>query len=123
MMACLSAAKADPRCVALTDLLAAARRDARQVPSVPPDLVPRDHDQGYAVSRMVAERLGWEPLGWKIAGTTAAIREKLKIDRPIYGRTYRRFAVSAPARLVHGELLDPLVECEFFVTLGHDLPA
>ena len=118
----LDEAKADPRCAELAEILAAARRDARQVLSLRPDLVPRDHDQGYAVNRMVVERLGWEPLGWKIAATSAAVREKLKIDRPIYGRTYRRFAIAAPARLIHRELLDPLVECEFFVTLGHDLP-
>jgi 2-keto-4-pentenoate hydratase len=121
-MADLGKARVDARCIELADMLAAARRDARQIPSLPPDLVPRSHDQGYAIARMVVERLGWTPLGWKIAGTTAAVREKLKIDRPIYGRTYQRFAVAQPARLMHAELLDPLLECEFFVTLGRDLP-
>jgi 2-keto-4-pentenoate hydratase len=112
-----------PPHVALAGLLAIARRDGRQIQVLDPDLVPISIDDGYAVNRLVARRLGWEPLGWKIAGTTAAMRAKLRLDSPIYGRTYRRFAVQSPARLVWATLLDPLVECEFFVTLAHDLPA
>src|SRR6185312_9130006 len=72
---------------------------------------------------LVAQRLGWETLGWKIAGTTAAVRAKLRLGTPIYGRTFRRFACESPAHLRAGELLDPLVECEFFVTLATGLPA
>jgi 2-keto-4-pentenoate hydratase len=107
----------------LAALLARARRDARQVRDpLPPALVPPDADAAYTVNAEVAALLGWEPLGWKIAGTTAAVRARLGLDRPIYGRTFRRFALSSPARLPHAELLDPLVECEFFVTLARDLP-
>ena len=95
----LKAARIDPRHIELADLLADARRCAHQLPSLRPELVPSSHDAGYAVNRMVIERLGWEPLGWKIAGTTTSVREKLKIDRPIYGRTFKRFAVASPAKL------------------------
>lgn len=109
---------------ALGALLAEARREARQVrESLPPALVPPDAEAGYAVHAEVAALLGWEPLGWKIAGTSADVRARLRIDAPIYGRTFRRFASSSPATLRHAELLDPLVECEFFVTLARDLPA
>lgn len=106
----------------LADLLAAARRDARQLGSLPPDLLPASIADAYATNGLVAARLGWETLGWKIAGTTPAMREKLRVIDPIYGRTYRRFATRSPGRMAHAELLDPLVECEFFVTLGRDLP-
>ena len=102
--------------------LAEARRDARQVAPLPEDLIPANADEGYAVNRLVARRLGWESFGWKIAATTAAMQQKLRSASPIYGRTYRRFACASPARFAAGELLDPLVECEFFVTLGRDLP-
>jgi 2-keto-4-pentenoate hydratase len=107
---------------ALADLLFEARRDARQLDSLAGDLVPETVDQAYAINRAVAERLGWEPLGWKIAGTTANVRGKLGLDGPIYGRSFRRFKCASPARFQHAELLDPLVECEFFVTLARDLP-
>lgn len=106
----------------LAEILAAARRDARQVADLEPALVPATAEDAYAVNGLVAQRLGWTPLGWKIAGTTPAMREKLRVATPIYGRTYRRFAAPSPARFAHAGLLDPLVESEFFVTLARDLP-
>lgn len=106
----------------LADMLAAARRDGRQVAGLDPALVPADIAAGYATNALVAAALGWEVLGWKIAGTTPAMREKLRVDAPIYGRTYRRFVARSGVRIPHAELLDPLVESEFFVTLGADLP-
>ena len=106
----------------LADILAAARREARQLDGLPAELVPATAEEGYVANGLVAQRLGWELLGWKIAGTTPAMREKLRVTEPIYGRTYRRFVAQSPARLAHAELLDPLVECEFFITLARDLP-
>jgi 2-keto-4-pentenoate hydratase len=105
----------------LANLLAQARRNVSQF-SLPDDLVPDTALEAYAVNQIVAERLGWEPLGWKIAGTTDAVRGKLQLDGPIYGRTFRRFACTSPVHFEAAELLDPLIECEFFVTLARDLP-
>jgi 2-keto-4-pentenoate hydratase len=107
---------------ALADLLADARRNGSQLSSLPDEFVPDSAADAYAVNQLVAERLGWEPLGWKIAGTTDAVRGKLRLDGPIYGRTFRRFACTSPVLFKAAELLDPLVECEFFVTLSRDLP-
>ena len=106
----------------LADLLVDARRNARQLHSLAGDLVPDTAAQAYEINAAIAARLGWEPLGWKIAGTTANVRGKLGLDGPIYGRSFRRFKCASPARFRHAELLDPLVECEFFVTLARDLP-
>src|SRR5215470_2656006 len=92
----LLASNTPPSHVALAELLADARRDARQIPSLDAGLVPASIDDGYAVNRLVARRLGWESLGWKIAGTTDAMRAKLRVDAPIYGRTFRRFALQSP---------------------------
>lgn len=111
------------RSEALAQLLAQARRDGVQVENLDRSLVPDTADEAYRVNGRVAALLGWEPLGWKIAATTEAVRRKLGTDGPIYGRTYRRFAAPSPAVLRHGGLLDPLVECEFFFTLGRELPA
>lgn len=108
----------------LIGMLFTARLEARQI-NLPRSLVPPTRDAGIDVHNAVSARLineGWEPLGWKIAGTTAAMQGKFGTAEPIYGRTFRRFACSSPARLPYGELLDPLVECEFFVTLKKDLP-
>jgi 2-keto-4-pentenoate hydratase len=105
----------------LADRLAQARRETRQIEALPNELVPHSIDEAYSVNGLVAERLGWEPLGWKIAGTTAEVRKKLNLDAPIYGRTFRRFACQTPTQFRRDDLLDPLVECEFFVTLAKDL--
>lgn len=107
----------------LAHCLADARAQARQVAPLPSDLMPSTRDEGIAVNALVARRLGWAPLGWKIAATTAAMQAKLRTEVPIYGRTFQRFACTSPARFAAAELLDPLVECEFFVTLARDLPA
>jgi 2-keto-4-pentenoate hydratase len=98
-----------------------ARRSARQIQ---PDRYlsgPANAAEGYRLAANVAEQLHWEPLGWKIAGTTEQVRQKLGIDEPIYGRTWRQFLKQSPARFEHAKLLDPLVECEFFVILGSSL--
>jgi 2-keto-4-pentenoate hydratase len=107
----------------LARLLADARKEGRQITSLASRLVPASADEAYRINAMVADLLGWQPLGWKIAATTEAVRTKLKTGGPIYGRTFQRFKCASPARFEHSELLDPLVECEFFVTLKADLPA
>jgi 2-keto-4-pentenoate hydratase len=112
--------KPDEHAELVTMLAAARSRNGRQI-HLPEVLVPPTAIAGYDAARMVSDALGWEPLGWKIAGTTAAVRERLHIDEPIYGRTYRRFRTASPCRLPLGDLLDPLVECEFFVTLAENL--
>jgi 2-keto-4-pentenoate hydratase len=106
----------------LADLLVAARRDGRQLRDLPADLVPADHAEGYAVNALVARRLGWTQLGWKIAGTNAEMQQRLRTGAPIYGRTFAPFEMRSPARLDHAALLDPLVECELFFRLGRALP-
>ncbi|GGC26170.1 hydratase [Siccirubricoccus deserti] len=108
--------------MSLVTLLAAARRDGRQVGSLPPALVPADADAAYAVALEVAAQLGWAPLGWKIAATTDVMRARLRMEEPIFGRSFARFLRQPPARFRHAELLDPIVEAEFFCRLGADLP-
>lgn len=106
----------------LTDRLLVARRDLVQLQDLPPGDIPASNDEAYRVHREVVAGLGWEPMGWKIAGTTEYIQQALGLDGPIYGRNFRRHRRTSPTRLDAASLLDPLVECEFFVTLGRDLP-
>jgi len=106
----------------LAELLAGARREGRQVRDLPPELVPATNADGAAVNALVAETLDWPLLGWKIAATTPVMQQRLRTNEPIYGRTFARFETASPARFRHGELLDPIVECEFFFRLGRGLP-
>jgi len=106
----------------LADLLVTARREGRQIRNLAPDLVPATRTEACAVNGVVADKLSWPLLGWKIAATTPEMQQRLRTGEPIYGRTFERFAVASPARFRHAELLDPLVECEFFFRLSHPLP-
>ncbi len=105
----------------LADHLAEARRAGRQIDHLPARLLPPDADEAYRVNALVGDRLGWKQLGWKIAATTESVRTKLGTGGPIYGRTFTKFRHASPVRLKHAELLDPLVECEFFITLARNL--
>jgi 2-keto-4-pentenoate hydratase len=107
----------------LADLLIAARRDRQQVRGLDPALVPATHAEAYAVNAQVAKGLGWPLLGWKIAATTPVMQQRLRTTEPIYGRTYKQFECASPACFRRAELLDPLVECEFFFRLGRPLPS
>ena len=88
----------------LADLLAAARRKGRQIPDLPPELVPASNAEGYAVNGLVAQSLGWPRLGWKIAATTPVMQQRLRTAEPIYGITYTRFAIASPARFREKQL-------------------
>lgn len=99
-----------------------ARETYRQIGDLPPEFLPADAAMAYKVDARVEELLNWEPLGWKIAATTPAMRKFLESDSPIRGRTYRRFVHRSPAVLKMSEVNGPMVECEFFMTLSKDLP-
>lgn len=120
-MSPLAVPSLSPEMQSLASQLADARRDGRRIENLPAECVPPSAGIAYDVNREVGRLLGWEPLGWKIAGTTQAVRDRLGIDTPICGRTFRRFVATSPAMLELSKLLDPLVECEFFVTLGSAL--
>ncbi len=107
---------------ALAELLAAARQDNHQIQHLPEQLVPDTTESSYVVNELVAKKLGWEQCGWKIAGTTEFVRKRLNLDSPIYGRTFTRHKHLSPVTMKLDELLDPLLECEFFVTLSKDFP-
>jgi len=106
----------------LAALLAAARRDGRQIATLPPELIPVAADEAYAVQDRVAALLGWTPLGWKVAGTNEVMRARLRMPEPILGRSFAQFLRHSPVRLRHAALLDPIVEAEIFFRLGADLP-
>ncbi len=85
--------------------------------------MPASAAEGYAVNDLVAKGLGWSPLGWKIAGTNPVMQQRLRTGEPIYGRSFAQFETTSPANFRHPDLLDPIVECEFFFRLGPALPA
>lgn len=106
----------------LVRTLAQARRQGRQVQGVEAIYAIDDEEQAFRLMLDVALAVGWERQGWKIAATNRMLQRKLRTQGPVCGATFRRFHQRAPAVLRRDELLDPVIECEFFFTLGKPLP-
>jgi 2-keto-4-pentenoate hydratase len=104
----------------LASLLAAARRDGRQV--APPGVLPADAAEGYAVAEEVATMLGWPRRGWKVAATTPEMQRRLRASEPTRGPVYAHLVEAAPAVLPFAALVDPLIEAEVMLRLAHPLP-
>jgi len=106
----------------LAQLLATLRREGRQQSGLDPRLVPSDEATGYRVAEMVAEELGWEIAGWKIAATNEEMQKALRTDSPIYGRVFAPMVKPSPISVAHATLCSPIPEVEYQARLGVDLP-
>ena len=106
----------------LVTLLTALRREGRQQSGLDPALVPVDANAAYAVAARVAAALEWPVGGWKIAANSREMQQRLRAEEPIFGRVFSPFLLRSGVTLPHGELLHPIVECEYAVRLGEDLP-
>ncbi|MEM7405555.1 MAG: fumarylacetoacetate hydrolase family protein [Pseudomonadota bacterium] len=104
------------------DALTALRRDGRAQSGFDPDLTPPDSESAYTIAGMVAARLGWDVVGWKIAATNDRMRKALRTNAPIYGRVFAPRIVPSPARVEHAQQVNPIPEVEYQVRLGANLP-
>lgn len=103
-------------------ILAQARQLGHQVEAAVETIYAiRDEDEAFELMLDVACAVGWERRGWKIAATNALLQRKLRTRGPVCGATFSRFHQQAPAVLSREELLDPVIECEFFFILGESL--
>lgn len=103
--------------------LATLRREGRQQSGLDEQLVPPDADTAYRVAQMVEEELGWDVVGWKIAGMKSGLQRQLRISSPIYGRVFAPLIITSPAEVEHDRQCSPIPEVEYQARLGADLPA
>ena len=106
----------------LARLLVELRREGRQQSGLDPRLVPPDKATAYRVAQMVAEELGREIAGWKIAAAKEEMQRALRTDSPIYGRVFAPMVKASPIRVAHATLCSPIPEVEYQARLGVDLP-
>jgi len=111
-------------------LILAARRDLAPIESLPDDCRPETQAEAYAVQAAVVAHLTQELggpedgiAGFKIGATSAAAQAFLSLDGPFYGCIPRDKVLASPARVAPGEHNFCLIEPEFAVRLGQDLPA
>ncbi len=106
----------------LATLLATLRREGVQRSGLDSRLVPPDNATGYRVAHMVADELGWETVGWKIAAIKAPMQRALRTDSPIYGRVFAPMVKASPSTVTYASLCSPIPEAEYQARLGDDLP-
>tara|TARA_A100001388_G_scaffold129747_1_gene96109 strand:+ start:15 stop:815 length:801 start_codon:yes stop_codon:yes gene_type:complete len=106
----------------LVKKLAELRQNGYQQSGLEPELIPPDVETAYEIAGLVADELGWEIAGWKIAATDKKMQTALRTDGPIYGRVFSGHVKSAPITVAHASLCNPIPEVEYQVRLGADLP-
>ncbi len=103
-------------------LLLAARHELRPIPALPEDCRPAGLTDAYAIQDTFRAELGGTLAGFKIGATNQAARDLLAVETPFYGCLFRAGIVESPAALPAGRFIFRLIEPEFAVRLGADLP-
>jgi 2-keto-4-pentenoate hydratase len=111
---------------AAAEFLADHRRSGVIMDDLPAGLRPRDLGEAYAVQDALVARLlegGAAAIGYKVACTNAIAQEALQIDRPLFGRLLAPTTHDSPARLEAARFTTRVIEAEFGVRMGADVPA
>jgi 2-keto-4-pentenoate hydratase len=106
--------------------IAALFRERRQTDILPPELMPADLDEAYAV-RNAFEQIEvacgrGEVVGYKIGLTTPIMQKLCGVDEPCYGAIFASEAHHGRAALATGNYCRLGIETEIAVRLGEDLP-
>ncbi|MCB0211419.1 MAG: fumarylacetoacetate hydrolase family protein [Anaerolineae bacterium] len=90
------------------------------------DTRPDNFIEAYAVQDAFVEQLlahyGGRTVGYKIACTNEAAQRDLHVDGPFSGRLLSNFVYDSPAQLYADDFFIRVIEPEYGVELGQDLP-
>lgn len=82
----------------------------------------QDEDQAEAIQELVATWIAEPVTGWKVGGTDAPARERLKLARPFLGRVFNSGSYRSGATLRPPIASSCLFEFELLACIGTDLP-
>ncbi|WP_192582929.1 2-keto-4-pentenoate hydratase [Streptomyces albicerus] len=114
-----------PAVVKAADTLAEATRTGAACPPVRTLFDEGDIETAYVVQRLNLQRgqaAGQRIIGRKIGLTSPAVQHQLGVDQPDFGALFADMAVPEGGEVPAGRLLQPRVEAEVALVLGHDLP-
>src|SRR5262249_6644974 len=106
----------------LADTLARARAAARTIDAKTSTSV-TNVDDAYRIQSQLAARPGHSVQGWKVTALNLEQQRGYLTDRPVAGALLSPFVHAAPATLIAGQFVVPLLECEVAFVLAADLPA
>jgi 2-keto-4-pentenoate hydratase len=106
--------------------IAALFRERRQIDILPPELMPADLDEAYAI-RQAFEEIGVATgrgavAGFKIGLTTPIMQQLCGVDEPCYGAMFASEVLHSPAQRKVNDFCRLGIETEIAVRLGADLP-
>ena len=114
----------DPRQKA--ERIAALFRERRQIDILPPELLPADLDEAYAIRAAFEDiekaRGRGEVVGYKIGLTTPIMQKLCGVDEPCYGAIFATEVHQRRAELPARNYCRLGIETEIAVRLGEDLP-
>jgi 2-oxo-3-hexenedioate decarboxylase/2-keto-4-pentenoate hydratase len=106
--------------------IAALFRERRQTDILPPELMPANLDEAYAVrnafEQIEVARGRGEIVGYKIGLTTPIMQKLCGVDEPCYGAIFASEMHRGRAALGTGNYCRLGIETEIAVRLGEDLP-
>ena len=92
------------------------------VDGLPGDCRPADLAAGYAVQAAMTRLSGQRPVGYKIAASSAAGQQHLKITHPVYGRLYDSQMVADGGRAAWIDHPMSMAELEFAFEIAETVP-
>jgi len=114
----------DPRQKA--ERIAALFRERRQIDILPPELLPADLDEAYAIRAAFEDiekaRGRGEVVGYKIGLTTPIMQKLCGVNEPCYGAIFATEVHQRRAELPARNYCRLGIETEIAVRLGEDLP-
>lgn len=102
-------------------LLLDAWATGERIPALPADLRPATRAEGYAIQAEVMRITAAPLFGWKIAATSLAGQEHVKVDGPLAGRLLAERVLPPGAAVSIGHSLMACAEVEFAFRMGETL--
>lgn len=107
---------------ACSDLLFGHWRRQTRLESLPPDLLPENRAEAYAVQACIERETAAPLFGWKIAATSLAGQQHIGVDGPLAGRLLAERVIADGGVCPLGDNLMRVAEMEFAFRMGCDLP-
>jgi 2-keto-4-pentenoate hydratase len=97
-------------------------RQSTRLAELPAHCRPATRAEGYAIQAEIAKLSGQNIVGWKIAATSKAGQQHIRVDGPIAGCLLSARALEAGARIPLAGNNMKVAEAEFAFRMGKDLP-
>jgi len=116
--------RSSDRIIGAAQAIATARRSHTPLAPLPPDIVPLDEEEGYAVQRALHDLfLPYQGahVGYKIGCTSKVMQDYLDIPHPCAGGVFARGVHGSGVQLQSADYIRVGVECEIAMRLKRDL--